>query len=202
MSCQDCHRLPENAFGRKGIAIRTFKIIENSKVRVIYADASPIQLLISRVEPPKDRTETSYFPLESGEKELALIDNTKNVMVKDNFLFKPNTIYTIIVFYNHILQFEEENIVCPFPGYVRLQVYNMDRGKLNMETNGKLIFEGLGNNMFMETVLKTGVHDILWEEENTPLIAEIELRNSNIYTLFLLKEFIFLVENAYCVNLV
>jgi len=146
--------------------------------------------------------ETSYFPLESGEKELALVDNAKRVTVKDDFLFKPNSIYTIIVFHNHILQFEEEDIVCPFPGYVRLQVYNMDRGKLDITMNDKMTFEGLGDDMFMETILKTGVYDVGWKEDGTDLIAEIELRNSNIYTLFLLKEVIFLVENAYCVNLV
>jgi len=202
MSCRKCNRIPEGAFRKRGVAIRTFKIVENSKVRVIYADTAPIELLIDGTVPPKDRDETSYFPLESGNRKLSLINRKREIIIEDDFEFKANTIYTIIVFQNHILQFEEENIVCPAPGFVRLQVYNMDRGVIDMTVDGDMVFQNLRNDTFMETLLETGVHVLRWIENGEELEADIELRNSNIYTLFLLKDTIFMVENAYCVNLI
>lgn len=200
MSCQECYLSSEDMYGKTIFPIITSKIKEKSKVRILYADLNPVNLLIDNVETPEPEIDSSYFHISSSEKILKLVNNSGKEIISDIFLFKPKVNYSIILVQNHILQFEEENMICPFPGYARFQIYNLDCGNLNVMVNSKKTFENLGNDTLQETIVKIGVYEVSWLENGEKIVCDLEFRNSNIYTLFLVGNLIFLVENEYCIN--
>lgn len=197
MSCQACMRLPKDAYARFVTKVRTFKTIQQSMVRVVYADATPFDLRIDGAKAPRRRDETGYFMLESGDKILSLVNRNDDEIVAAVFEFKPDVHYTIVVFDDYILQFEEEDISCPIPGYVRLQAYNMDNGTIDVYLDENMIFEGLENDQFMETIIPADLYDLRVSNRDE-FFAEIELKTGNIYTLFFVEDVIIIVENENC----
>lgn len=197
MSCQDCMRLPKDAYARFVTKVRTFKTIRESFVRVVYADTTPFDLRIDGAKAPRRRDETSYFLIESGDKILSLVNRGGDDMVTDMFEFKPDSHYTIIIFEDYILQFEEEDISCPMPGYARLQAYNLDNGSINIYLDEYMGFQSLHDDQFMETIIPTGLYDLRVSNRKN-FFVEIELNGGNIYTLFFVEDLIFIVENENC----
>ena len=204
MSCQTCMQLPKDAYARFVTKVRTLKIIRQSDVRVVYMnsiDGEIYTLRIDGADPPRKKGETSYFELESGDKILSLVARDETEIVSDSFEFKPDLHYTLIVFQDHILQFEEEDLRCPDPGTVRLQAYNMDGKAMNIYLDEQILFEKLGNDQFVETLVYPGIY-VLRMSVDKEFSTELEVRSGAIYTLFFLFEAMamFVVENDQCLN--
>ena len=197
MSCQACVHLPKDAYARFVTKVRTFKTVRQSLVRVVYADVTPFDLRIDGAKAPRRRDETSYFLLESGDMILSLVNRGGDDIVSDLFEFKPDVHYTIIIFDDYILQFEEEDISCPIPGYIRLQAYNMDNGPIDIYLDEDKVFKDLKNDQFVETIIPADLYDLRISNRDK-FFVEIELNSGNIYTLFFIEDLIFIVENENC----
>jgi len=202
MSCESCMLPPRGVYDQVVKWINLSRVIENSTIRVVYIHSDTINTLeIDGSNPSKKKTDTSYFSIESGEKILSLVDKKGKEVVSDLFIFEPNEYYTIIIFGKYIMQFHEVDLTCPMPHTAKIQAYNLDGKNLDIYFDEELIFENVGEDMFIETLVRPGVYDFRFNTDED-FVQEVEIESGIIYTIFFIfKEGVtFIVENEYCDN--
>lgn len=200
MSCRSCIQLPKEAYAQFVNRIRMTKVSWTSRVRVVYIDSDVLTLHINGKTHPYEKDDTRYFDIESGDDiVLSLVNRGGKEIVSETFDFKKDQRYTLIVFEDYILQFEELKGVCPEVGMVTLQAYNMDGGDMDIYLDEDLIFDKVGKDQFVETNVEEGIYDLRISSDKS-LSYELELKSGIVYTMFFLfdKSAMFIVENEYC----